>query len=214
MINRDDWLSPAAFVARIDLDAKPVDNVVVRVQRHSAENAQYLPRKVLTVREKTPLFVNAAAIIDGSHQSGSHIVVKSLEKPMRVGTVFTIEGVTWYSLQWDENKSREFIVVSAAEIGHTVIALYPPIEAPRTVNHLPMNGSIVTIKHEATDDLAAHAKAADAASMIDGWNRMRLRVRHPDGTETLLPPMPNGSDDRYNRISLRKISVSEDWMPC
>jgi hypothetical protein len=26
MINRDDWLSPAAFVARIDLEAKPVDD--------------------------------------------------------------------------------------------------------------------------------------------------------------------------------------------
>jgi hypothetical protein len=41
MINRDDWLSPAAFVARIDLDAKPVDKVVVTVQRHSPEIAKY-----------------------------------------------------------------------------------------------------------------------------------------------------------------------------
>lgn len=40
MINQDDWLSPAAFVARIDLEAKPVD----KVQRHSPEMARRLPR--------------------------------------------------------------------------------------------------------------------------------------------------------------------------
>ena len=43
MINRDDWLSPAAFVARIDLEAKPVDKVVVEVQRHSPEASRYKP---------------------------------------------------------------------------------------------------------------------------------------------------------------------------
>jgi hypothetical protein len=41
MINRDDWLSPAAFVARIDLDAKPVDKVVIKVQQHSPEMVKY-----------------------------------------------------------------------------------------------------------------------------------------------------------------------------
>jgi len=84
--------------------------------------------------------------VEASNQSGCALVVHPLSKALDVGTVFTIAGVDRYRLAFDDCVPVEFIVTRRAEVGHTVIFLYPPIETPSTVNHLPIRGAVVTVK--------------------------------------------------------------------
>jgi hypothetical protein len=156
MINgRDDWLSPAGFVAGIgepvsisDVVSGPVFEVSdvpdaikaggygdayragerAKAARDLAKTTAELLENSIAVGWPNPSDV--CARVGAAFQSGSSLIVMDpLLADLNMGAIFTIDGVFAWNRSECEPTSwlRKFIVTAKAEIGHRVIHLYPPI---------------------------------------------------------------------------------------
>lgn len=146
-------------------------------------------------------------VVEASNQQGYSLIVYPLPETLDVGTILNIENVTRWRRMWDDNVLCDFILTKRAEKGDRVLHLYPPIDAPKTVNHLPMHGAVVTVKEPPTF-LENIVLTADCSVGEPVQNRRKCD--EPDGRRWLCGDWSSPSEPKNG--GMLRIRVPKDYV--